>query len=460
VDEEEKAGPAGVPSLVVPKGAWLRVWKMDSAEWWTAESIGVSESEGGSTSSAGAYVPGASAANIGVIRASRVCVWPYLGALHRAFNQEMQAMEEMKLRVDIPAKHENVTPVGGRDQRIKEEQNLVASLFRTLGQFVLEDFIDLPTGRSKLQDRATELKVNELRRAADTHTQAVLRYNNVDAQWSAKLWALTDRQAQAMKALDGTLLAACERCDYAAVRALILAAGRFPGAKTKFVNHLDAESGTGALHVTCLQGSWGVSIAELLLQTNADPLLPDARHGDTPVVYAVKSRETACLQLLLDFVDTRARAKNKTPDEIALVRCALVNVAGWRGRTPLHVAASMGHVGLCSWLLDQGASPSAEDADTQSTALHVAAEHGHTDVTALLLSRGASPHARNKEGLPPVYVAAVHARGALLDLYLARGLWLTHSERKNLVAFAHENARQDILFVLRNALDAQMALLE
>ncbi|CAM9122823.1 unnamed protein product, partial [Hapterophycus canaliculatus] len=62
-----------------------------------------------------------------------------------------------------------------------------------------------------------------------------------------------------------------------------------------------------------------------------------------------------------------------------------------RGDTPLHWAASGGHVNICSILLEKGAVLNACNSEG-ATALHEASKSGHLSVVSLLLGLGANPH--------------------------------------------------------------------
>jgi len=74
------------------------------------------------------------------------------------------------------------------------------------------------------------------------------------------------------------------------------------------------------------------------------------------------------------------------------------------GRTPLHLAASRGHLDVARLLVESGA-----DVDARSefgyTPLHVAAMEGYLDVARLLVESGADVDARDKKGRTPLDLA-------------------------------------------------------
>jgi hypothetical protein len=73
--------------------------------------------------------------------------------------------------------------------------------------------------------------------------------------------------------------------------------------------------------------------------------------------------------------------------------CALsaTSMKGLLGETPLHLAASGGHVEILELLLDEGAHVDAQDIDGE-TPLHYAVMAGQVEAVAVLLSHGAIPN--------------------------------------------------------------------
>merc|ERR1712130_827912 len=195
---------------------------------------------------------------------------------------------------------------------------------------------------------------------------------------------------RALRAREGTLIAACERGDFAKVEKMILNSSTWFSSRAKYINTLDEKTGNGALHIICVQGSWGISIAELLLKNNADPLLADKSFfaGYTPVHYAAASGEVSLLNLILDHCVERwtgisPTKKNRSKllvSHIPKVR-ALVNVRGYHNRVPLHQAAENNHINSVRWLLSFKADANCKDQETKCSALHIAASKGLVEIT-------------------------------------------------------------------------------
>ncbi|KZV69854.1 ankyrin [Peniophora sp. CONT] len=78
---------------------------------------------------------------------------------------------------------------------------------------------------------------------------------------------------------------------------------------------------------------------------------------------------------------------------------ALVNDATSRtGLTPLHAAASRGHLDIVKWLIEGcGAIPDLEDKEGE-TAVHKASLQGHIDIIKYLLPNKSEVHARDADG--------------------------------------------------------------
>jgi len=103
----------------------------------------------------------------------------------------------------------------------------------------------------------------------------------------------------------------------------------------------------------------------------------------------------------------------------------LANATDAQRRTPLHVAALAGRLGVARLLLDRGAPVDARDA-SDLTPLFMAVNRGHADVISLLLSRGADASAQSARlGASPLGMAmsreALGSGTALVRLLTSAG---------------------------------------
>lgn len=85
--------------------------------------------------------------------------------------------------------------------------------------------------------------------------------------------------------------------------------------------------------------------------------------------------------------------------------------------TPLHWAAINAHMGVCRWLLDEGAEVDAIGGDLKATPLHWASRNGHLYVMQLLLSRGADPSLRDAQGFSALQLVT-HSSAVMPLLYM------------------------------------------
>ena len=146
-----------------------------------------------------------------------------------------------------------------------------------------------------------------------------------------------------------------------------------------------------------------------LLQRGFDPntLDPEARHG---LIMAVAEPSLRVAEVLIQAKGINVNFLNSA-DESALMYAALkgylavaksliskdadVNKTGW---TPLHYAATNGHVDVIQLLLDNHAFVDAASPNG-STPLMLAAQYGTPQAVQLLLDEGAEPLQKNQQGL-------------------------------------------------------------
>jgi ankyrin repeat protein len=91
-----------------------------------------------------------------------------------------------------------------------------------------------------------------------------------------------------------------------------------------------------------------------------------------------------------------------------------VNLHGWGGDTPLHLAVIHHHLAAVQLLLEKGALVDAHD-DQGGTPLHLTAQFGFIDVADVLLTHGAKVNLRGTDGHTPLARAELHHRAAMVD---------------------------------------------
>ncbi|KXZ51175.1 hypothetical protein GPECTOR_13g662 [Gonium pectorale] len=102
-------------------------------------------------------------------------------------------------------------------------------------------------------------------------------------------------------------------------------------------------------------------------------------------------------------------------------KAAVANQARKDGSTPLHIAASSGHVEVTRLLLNAGANKDAADKDG-GTPLQSAAGNGHVDTVRALLRAGANKEAATKDGGTPLHRAAWRGYVEVVETLLRAGV--------------------------------------
>lgn len=152
-----------------------------------------------------------------------------------------------------------------------------------------------------------------------------------------------------------------------------------------------------------------------LLQRGFDPNTIDP-NGQTGLFIALREPSLKSAQVLVDWPKTNLNLLNGK-GESALMMAALkdqqelaeklikkgadVNKTGW---TPLHYAASNGHLAIISLLLENSAYIDAESPNG-TTPLMMAAMYGTPAAVKLLLQEGADPQLKNQQGLTALQFA-------------------------------------------------------
>jgi uncharacterized protein len=157
-----------------------------------------------------------------------------------------------------------------------------------------------------------------------------------------------------------------------------------------------------------------------LLNRGFDPNTPDPK-GLPGLYVALRDGSLKAAQALIDWPKTKVEARtphDESPLMIASLkghldmvrklvdRDADVNKPGW---TPLHYAATSGHLAIMELLLEHHAFIDAQSPNG-TTPLMMAAHYGTTAAVKLLLEAGADPHMKNQIGLSAIDFAHGGAR--------------------------------------------------
>lgn len=163
-----------------------------------------------------------------------------------------------------------------------------------------------------------------------------------------------------------------------------------------------------------------------LLQRGFDPNTPDPK-GQYGLMLALAEPAPKVAAALIAWPKTDVEARN-SKDESALMMASLrgqedlaaaliargahVNKTGW---TPLHYAATNGHLNIMRRLLEAHAYIDAESPNG-TTPLMMAAQYGSTDAVKLLLEAGADPTLRNQLKLNAIDFARRASRDDAVEL--------------------------------------------
>ena len=167
----------------------------------------------------------------------------------------------------------------------------------------------------------------------------------------------------------------------------------------------------------------------MLLVRGFDPNTPNSA-GETGLIVAVREASLKAVSTLLEYPKVNVEARTRQ-DESPLMLAALsgltdlcrrlialgadVNKPGW---TPLHYAATSGHLATMDLLLDEHAYIDAPSPNG-TTPLMMAAHYGTAPAVKLLLDAGADPTLKNEQGLSAIDFAQRVSRTEAVDLISA-----------------------------------------
>eukprot|EP00744_Colponema_vietnamica_P021419 GILI01030598.1.p1 GENE.GILI01030598.1~~GILI01030598.1.p1 ORF type:complete len:269 (+),score=9.46 GILI01030598.1:46-807(+) len=143
----------------------------------------------------------------------------------------------------------------------------------------------------------------------------------------------------------------------------------------------------------------------------------NGKGGCTPLILAIFASRVDVVKALLS-VGANARAKE-----------------GSEGRTPMHVAATVGCTSTIEQLLSHGVKVDIRRNDGW-TPLHTAARNNRVSSIELLISKGADVSAKLWSGTP-LLVAAENGHTSCIELLIAKGADVDESDRRRSTALHH-----------------------
>jgi ankyrin repeat protein len=271
------------------------------------------------------------------------------------------------------------------------------------------------------------------------HLAAFFRSSRARASFKLRFFSSSDEESK-------SVLSPAAPFYFAATSGLSGLAERLMVAKKPQVINFCGYKGT-LLHLAVREGH--IDVVRLLLAHGAD--LNSRKDYATPP--RIVSRIGRPLDNGLDTIDDIENALPDTGVDVSSKESSDVDGDPRResGFTPLHLAASEGHLDICRMLLERNADVHVHDGNGD-TPLHLAASSRHLEIACILLKYNAEVNSRNKDGSTPLFIASSKGN---LDIFR---LLLAH----NADAFVHDNRGSTPLHLaaMRGHLEVSHSLIE
>jgi ankyrin repeat protein len=187
------------------------------------------------------------------------------------------------------------------------------------------------------------------------------------------------------------------------------------------------------------------AFVDILLSEGADVNAVNSHNGETPLIAAVKNRDLSLSKKLLDAGARLDHADNEGANalvwacrkgDLDIVQTIVDKYGrGTLRNTPAAIlaAAGYGHDRLVDYLLSQG-SPIEARTPRSETPLILASRFGHRDTVQLLLDRGADVNARDVDAARALTWAARLGRTAIASLLVEKGADINAADVNGAVA--------------------------
>ncbi|PIE98156.1 MAG: hypothetical protein CR988_04285 [Treponema sp.] len=183
--------------------------------------------------------------------------------------------------------------------------------------------------------------------------------------------------------------------------------GAFGSIFTKKNIHQTDSAGSTSLHFAVSQKN--KQMVDLILSLDKPTEKKDA-NGKTPLQLAYDNLDSA--QSIDIAVDILLAGGTPLGGEYSWFETAALKrnfaLKGEGGNTPLHSAATNGHIGMAEFLLGKGVPVNSRNL-SNSTPLHEAVRNGQVELAFLLLGAGADPNAKDAFGNTPLHLVMPEA---------------------------------------------------